>query len=173
MDAIDFENVLWRSNCHSSKLPTILTFIPLITLIGIFFAMSVFGFGAVVITLIVLTVAGIVWIIVYGRTHRWQNPQLIFIMTETCVIFTSKNNNSYFYNEYENIADYSYVQHDERYASVTLNFRHVANAGAFGKITSMTMAKIENFELVKKILEDKEIPCVQNPTIRTQFNRSK
>ena len=171
MNNLNFDNILWKSKCHASIIPTILTFIPLITLLGIFFGMSVFGFGAVVITFIVLTVVGIIWIIVYGRTHRWANPQLIFVMTETCVIFTTKNNNSYFYNEYENIADYSYVTHDEKLTSVTLNFRHVADAGAFGKITSMTMTKIENFEIVKDILEAKEIPCVQNPTVRTKFNR--
>ena len=173
MDANNFDGVLWRSKCHASKLPTVLSFIPLITMLGIFFAMSVWGFGAVVITLIVLTVVGIVAIIVYGRTHRWHNSQLIFIMTEDGVIFTMKNNNSYFSCEYENIADYSFVKHDDRYASVTFNFRHLENAGSFGNLSSLTMVRIENFELVQEILESKEIPCVQNPTIRTQFNRSK
>lgn len=173
MDANNFQNVLWRSKCNAGKLPLAIGFLSLVFFILIFFAMHFFGFGAIVIILIVLFLADIIFTIVYSAKHRWHNPQLIFILTEEGVIFTMKNNPSYFFNEYENIADYSYVKHDEKYATVTLNFRHLEEAGIFRKISSLTMAKIENFELVEKILETKGIPCVQNPTIRTKFNRSK
>ena len=97
MDAADFENVLWRSKCNASKLPMILGFIPLVCFIGIFFAMHFFGFGAVVIIFIILSIGGLIGLIVYGRTHRWYNWQFIFLMTEESLIFTMKNKNSYFY----------------------------------------------------------------------------
>ena len=173
MNNLNFENMLWTSKCNAGKLLLAIGFVPVILLIAIPFSIHFVGFSALPITLLILFVVTLIVYMVYCRKHRWINPQLIFVMTEQGVIFTTKNNNSYFFNEYENIADYSYVQHDEKYATVTLNFRYPADAGAYGKLTSLTMAKIENFQTVKDILEMKEIPCVQNPTIRTKFNRTK
>ena len=173
MNNLNFDNILWRSKCNAGKVLLAIGIIPLILLIATPFSIHFLGFSAIPITLFILFIVTLIVYMVYCRKHRWINPQLIFVMTETCVIFTTKNNNSYFYNEYENIADYSYVKHDEKYATVTLNFRHPSDAGAYGKLTSMTMAKIENFEIVQDILETKGIPCIQNPSVRTKFNRSK
>ena len=173
MDANNFQNVLWRSKCNAGKLPLAIGFLSIAFLLCIFLSMHFLGFGAVVIVFIVLFLADIIFTIAYSAKHRWHNPQLIFILTEEGVISTMKNNPSYFFNEYENIADYSFIKHNEKYTTVTLNFRHATDAGSFRQINSLTMAKIENFESVQKILETKGIPYVQNPTIRTQFNRSK
>ena len=173
MNNLNFDNILWKSNCNAGKALIAMGIIPLVLLIATPFSIHFLGFSAVPITIFILFLVTMTIYTVYCRKHRWINPKLIFVLTETGVIFTSKNNNSYFYNEYENIADYSYVKHDEKYTSVTLNFRKPADAGAFGKILSMTMAKIENFDVVQDILETKEIPCIQNPSVRTKFNRSK
>lgn len=171
MNNLNFDNILWQSKCNAGKALIAVGIIPLVLLIATPFSIHFLGFSAIPITIFILFLITMTAYTIYCRKHRWINSKLIFVLTETCVIFTSKNNTSYFYNEYENIADYSYVKHDEKFATVTLNFRHAANAGAFGKITSMTMAKIENFDIVQDILETKGIPCIQNPTVRTKFNR--
>ena len=172
MNNLNFDNILWRSKCNTGKLLIALGFIPVILLISVPFSINFLGFSALPITLLVLFFVSIIVYCIICRKNRWLNPQLTFTMTETCVMFTTKNSNSFFYNEYENIADYSYVKHDDKFATVKLNFRHPSDAGVFGKITSMTMAKIEYFERVQEILELKGIPCKQNPTLRDKFNRT-
>lgn len=161
MNISDFENVLWQSRCNAGKLLRALIFIPLALFFFMLLIIVFVGYPIFVLAIIALIVITAVILTILSQKNRWLNPQLIFLATDEGVILTMKSNPSYFLAEYESIGNYTYEIVNDRFATMTLRFKFPIFAGVFGKLNSMTMAKIENFELLKIILENHGICCEQ------------
>ena len=158
----DSNVALWQGRCHakSSVVITILCITLVAIMFGFFLAMHFLKFGAVAIVLIVLFVLDFVAIMLVGGKLRWNNPHLIFSLTDEALFFTSdKNSESYFYEGYNNIDRCTYKNHQNGYVTAQIWFKQPASAGMYGKLKSLTMAQVENKEQLLAVLQAHGVPC--------------
>lgn len=146
-----FNGALWEYKSNAKNVSLYFTIPMVVSLIAVFFtlASSVKLFavipGVIFVALLAATLA-------CGRKFRWNNPTLIFALTDDGIYFTSKNNtNSYFQESYSNISGYSYIEHGNDYVTVTVYFKTAANAGIFGNITYLKMVNVRDLETLKSV----------------------
>ena len=73
-------------------------------------------------------------------------------------------NNSYFHETFDNVSGYAYRNETSNLTSVIVYFKKPAEAGAMGRRKEIRMIKIENFDDLKKVLENNNIPQTPYPS---------
>lgn len=89
---------------------------------------------------------------------------MIFAASNQGIMFSQKLNNSYFHETFDNVSGYAYRNETSNLTSVIVYFKKPAEAGAMGRLKEIRMIKIENFDDLKKVLENNNIPQTPYPS---------
>lgn len=160
-----FNNALWysKTNGHKRAVSMLICLVLLVpSLIAVFIGATkendtvtiagIVASGVAIIATAVLLAAG------RFTGFKWDVSNLIFAVAESGLYFTGvQNQDSYFSAEWSEIAGYSVTLGKNGFATVTVYFSGVADAGSFGKIRFLKMVNVEGLEKLEKVLRSRGI----------------
>ena len=166
MNFDDFNGIEWQSNSHGKQGRDFwLRFFVVLMMVflSIGFAMwskKPWGLCPLIIsTFLIVIYAGF-----YSKKACWYNSKMIFAASNQGIMFSQKLNNSYFHETFDNVSGYAYRSETNNLTSVIVYFKKPAEAGAMGRLKEIRMIKIENFDDLKKVLENNNIPQMPYPS---------
>lgn len=161
-----FENALWYSKTNGRKklLLLLLSLILILPALVLIFVGSRNANETLTLCAVVAAGVGIVWaiaVVIAGActSLKWDVNNLVFAVADEGLYFTGVvNQDSYFSARWDEIEAYSYVMSKDGYATVTVYFDGVAEAGSFGKVKYLKMVNISEFGKLKAVFSEKNVP---------------
>lgn len=160
-----FDNALWysKTNGHKRAVSMLICFVLLVpsliaVLIGATKENDTVTIAGIIAAGVAITATAV--LLAAGRFtgFKWDVSNLIFAVAESGLYFTGvQNQDSYFSATWEEIAGYGVRHGKNGYATVTVYFDGVADAGSFGKIKFLKMVNIEGLEKLQEVLQAKGI----------------
>lgn len=169
MNFNNFTGIEWQSKSHGKPggkywlIVSIFLFLLIAATCLTMWACKTSGYWPFIVYLVFVFILAS-YLLIYSKTSRWYNSVMIFAVSKQEVMFSRKLNNTYFSETFDNVSGYACRDEGNNLTSVIICFKTPAPAGTMGKLKEMRMIKIENFDKLREILENNNIPQQSYPS---------